>query len=127
MNQPEGTELLAYLHQAAAVQGRVESALGSLGLSIGKLGVLRHLAEADEPIPLSELARRCSCVKSNITQLVDRLEEDGLVRRTPDSSDRRCIRTSLTETGQARLAEAQEVVAEEERRLRNQSGQFAVS
>ena len=30
-----------------------------------------------------------TCVRSNITQLMDRLEADGLVRRIDDPSDRR--------------------------------------
>ena len=35
------------------------------------------------------LAERLTCAKSNVTQLVDRLEADGLVRRKLDPSDRR--------------------------------------
>ena len=37
----------------------------------------------DEPLPLSQLAERCSCVRSNITQLVDRLEADGWSSGSP--------------------------------------------
>jgi DNA-binding MarR family transcriptional regulator len=48
---------------------------------------------------LSDLAERLSCVRSNITQLVDRLEADGLVRRVDDPADRRSVRAELTRLG----------------------------
>ena len=46
-----------------------------------------------------------------MTHLLDRLEEHGWVRRVPDLPDRRTIRVELTETGQAKLAEALPVEA----------------
>jgi DNA-binding MarR family transcriptional regulator len=78
---------------------RLEAALDADGLSIAKFGVLKELGEAEEPLPLGQLAERLACVKSNITQLVDRLETDGLVRRVPDSEDRRSTRAEITEEG----------------------------
>jgi DNA-binding MarR family transcriptional regulator len=48
---------------------------------------------------LSELADGRKCVRSNITQLVDRLEADGLVRRIDDPADRRAIRAQVTPLG----------------------------
>jgi DNA-binding MarR family transcriptional regulator len=89
-------ELGAQLHQ------QIEDALEKVGISLAKQGVLRTLAEAGAPLPLSELAARQKCVRSNITQLVDRLEADGLVRREPDPDDRRSIRAVLTTEGAAR-------------------------
>ncbi|HET9441429.1 MAG TPA: MarR family transcriptional regulator, partial [Longimicrobiales bacterium] len=44
-------------------------------------------------------AERIACVKSNVTQLVDRLESDELVRRVPDPSDRRSVRAEITDEG----------------------------
>jgi len=43
-------------------------------------------------------------VRSNITQLVDRLESDKLVRRADDPKDRRSILAELTPEGRARHA-----------------------
>jgi DNA-binding MarR family transcriptional regulator len=48
------------------------------------------------------LASRIQCVRSNVTQLVDRLEAEGLVGRVHDASDRRSIRAVLTPEGKAR-------------------------
>ena len=84
------------------IQDRLEAALVPTGLSLAKLGALRHLAEANEPLPLGQLAERIACVKSNVTQLVDRLEADQLVRRVPDPSDRRSVRAEITEEGRVR-------------------------
>jgi len=88
------------LDTAEAVESRLEAAVSPLGLSLAKLGVLHPLAEAREPLPLSELAQRTHCVRSNITQLVDRLEKDGLVRRRPDPDDRRGVLAALTPAGE---------------------------
>jgi DNA-binding MarR family transcriptional regulator len=87
-----------------AVESQLESALEPLGLSLPKLGVLSKLVDAGEPLPLRTLAERCSCVRSNITQLVDRLEADKLVLRADDPHDRRSIRAELTAEGRARHA-----------------------
>ena len=84
------------------IQDRLEAALAPSGLSLAKLGALRHLAEANEPLPLGQLAERIACVKSNVTQLVDRLEADELVRRVPDPSDRRSVRAEITDEGRNR-------------------------
>lgn len=90
------------MHAAGMIQDRLEAALGPTGLSLAKLGALRHLAEANEPLPLGQLAERIACVKSNVTQLVDRLEADELVRRVPDPSDRRSVRAEITDEGRVR-------------------------
>jgi DNA-binding MarR family transcriptional regulator len=94
------------LFGAGRLESAIEARLAEVGLSISKLSVLRHLVDHDGAIPLSRLAGRLSCVKSNVTQLVDRLEADGLVARVPDPSDRRSILASITTEGRARHAAA---------------------
>jgi DNA-binding MarR family transcriptional regulator len=103
MNQVDtgllSVEILKALH---AVEDRLEASLEPLGLSLAKLGVLAKLAAAEEPLPLGALAERLACVRSNITQLVDRLEADKLVVRSDDPRDRRSVRAALTPEGRAR-------------------------
>jgi DNA-binding MarR family transcriptional regulator len=94
--------LFTVIHVAGMIQDRLEAALAPTGLSLAKLGALRHLAEANEPLPLGQLAEKIACVKSNVTQLVDRLEADRLVRRVPDPSDRRSVRAEITDEGRTR-------------------------
>ena len=103
---------LLLLGAAHEVEARLESALGQVGLSLAKLNVLSRLVEAGEPLPLGCLADRCSCVRSNMTQLIDRLEADRLVERVSDPNDRRSIRASLTDEGRARYAEGTRILEE---------------
>lgn len=105
LSERDGAALLWRLERAGhRIDEGLESALSAYGLSSAKLGVLKHLVLADEPLPLGHLAARLTCVKSNITQLVDRLERDGLVQRVHDSDDRRCLRAAITEEGRRRCA-----------------------
>jgi len=94
--------MFSLLHAAHALEDRIEAALATVDLSMPKLNVLSQLVQAGEPLPLSDLAARMACVRSNITQLVDRLEADGLVKREDDPSDRRSIRATLTPLGRDR-------------------------
>ena len=87
------------LHAAGTVEGFVESRLSSVGLSLPKLAALNCLVEAGDSLPLGQLAERLACVKSNVTQLVDRLETDGLVSRAADPNDRRSRLAVLTDAG----------------------------
>ena len=110
-------ELLAILHAAHAAEAEVESRLNAVGLSLAKLMALRALAEAAEPVPLGQLADRLSCVKSNITQLVDRLEADGLVARKSAPADRRTKLAALTAAGQRACEEGVRVQKDAEREM----------
>lgn len=98
----QGASIWAILHAAHALEDRVEEALGRAGLSTPKYSVLNALMETGEALSLSDLAGRLSCVRSNMTQLVDRLETDGLVRRVSDPHDRRAVKAAITAGGKAR-------------------------
>jgi MarR family transcriptional regulator, organic hydroperoxide resistance regulator len=52
-----------------------------------------------EPMPMGELAKVMVCDNSNITWITDRLEERGLVERTPAERDRRVKLLVLTAEG----------------------------
>lgn len=105
------------LDTLGAIATRLEAALEPVGLSLAKFGVLARLASADEPLPLSTLAEKQACVRSNITQLVDRLEADKLVVRVDDPHDRRLVRAALTTEGRARHAAGARALADAETQL----------
>ena len=109
--------VFSFLSAADAVEARLEAALSPTGLSLAKLAVLHFLADAKEALPLSDLAARQHCVRSNITQLVDRLEKDGLVRRRPDPEDRRSVLAELTPAGQQAHAKGVRALAEAQRAI----------
>ena len=91
--------MFSLINVGHAVEQSLETALARVGLSLAKFGALTHLVEAGEPLSLSECAKKMTCVRSNITQLVDRLEADGLVRRLKDPQDRRTVRAAVTRLG----------------------------
>ncbi|HEX3433290.1 MAG TPA: MarR family transcriptional regulator [Solirubrobacteraceae bacterium] len=79
--------------------------------------VLR-LLDPDQPLPMRTLARKLCCDASNVTGIVDRLEERGLVRRDAAPGDRRVKMLVVTSNGLEvrrrivrRLSEAPEPIA----------------
>lgn len=72
-----------------------------MGMTSSQVVALRELSE---PITARELASRMACEASNATFVVDRLEDQGLVRRRPHPTDRRAKEIVLTESGHARRA-----------------------
>jgi DNA-binding MarR family transcriptional regulator len=109
--------LFAVLHAASVLESRLESRLSAAGLSMAKLAALRQLTLAGNSLPLGQLAERLACVKSNVTQLVDRLEADGLVSREFDPGDRRSRLAVLTDAGRHAYARGSDVQQQTEREL----------
>lgn len=77
-------------------------------LDAASFDVLATLRRAEPPHQLtpSELTRSAMVTTGAITQRLDRLEERGLVARSPSSRDGRGILVSLTETGHAVIERA---------------------
>ncbi|MDP6057998.1 MAG: MarR family transcriptional regulator [Pirellulaceae bacterium] len=103
--------MFSLINAARAMEQRLGEALAPVGLSLAKFGALTHLVEAGEPLSLSECAKKMTCVRSNITQLMDRLEADGLVQRVEDPQDRRGVRAAVTRLGVKRQAAGAKEVA----------------
>ena len=110
-------DLSTLLHAAYAAEAVVEARLAGIGLSMAKLQALKALSAAGESMPLSQLAERLACVKSNITQLVDRLEADGFVARQADPHDRRARLAVLTAPGRRACQEGAKLQDDAERAL----------
>jgi len=107
----------AMIHAARLLDARIETALAPLRLSLAKVSILRHLVHEGAPLPLSVLADRNRCVRSNITQLADRLEADGYLRRVYDRQDRRAVLAEPTPEGTAAYHQAVDLLAAEEARF----------
>lgn len=103
--------IFSLLEAAHALEDKVEEALEAVGLSSPKLSVLTALVGEDTALSLSELAARLSCVKSNMTQLVDRLEAEQLVRRVDCPNDRRSVKAEITAEGKKRQAAGAAAIA----------------
>ena len=65
----------------------------------------------DGPARAGQLAQRAKISPSTITEVVEGLESDGLVRRDPDSSDRRGVRVALTSEGRRFLSRFEQACA----------------
>jgi DNA-binding MarR family transcriptional regulator len=102
--------MIAVLGAAEELHGRLEAALAAVGLSVSKFDAMEQLVQAGEPVTLGSLAGRLHCVRSNVTQLVDRLEAEGLVQRGSCSEDRRAIRAKVTPLGLERHAAGIEAI-----------------
>lgn len=116
-NGPDDGLMLAVMNSARHIQERLEAVLESVSLTPAKFQALDALVQAGNPMALSELAGSLRCVRSNITQLADRLEVDGLLKRVDDASDRRAIRAVVTPLGIDRHAAGSAAIAEFQREL----------
>ena len=107
---PDAGALVAVLGAAEKLHERLEAALMAVGLSVPKFDALDQLIQAGEPMTLGSLAGRLECVRSNVTQLVDRLEAEGLVQRGSCPEDRRAVRARVTVLGLERHAAGLEAI-----------------
>src|SRR3990172_644904 len=112
-----GALAFGLLKVAEMIDQRLNSALEPQRLSLAKFGVLQTLVDSGSPLPLGVLSERLGCVKSNITQLVDRLEADDLVRRIADPQDRRTKLDAITEEGRRRHAQGRRALDGAQREL----------
>lgn len=86
------------LRAGKAVVARIEPRLAENGLTPTQLGVLEAVLHRG-PLSQRELGRKVLTSAGNMTDVVDKLERRGLVRRTRKPGDRRAVTIELTETG----------------------------
>ena len=67
--------------------------------------MLAQLADAGGELRMTELADRAFSSRSGMTRRIDRLVEEGLVRRAGADADARGVVVALTDAGVARLTE----------------------
>jgi DNA-binding MarR family transcriptional regulator len=84
------------------VKMELDVALENAGLSAAKLWALKPLIEAEDSLGVTDLADCMGSGKSNATQIIDRMEVEGLVRRVSNPDDRRSVLVEVTEEGRAR-------------------------
>ncbi len=75
------------------------------GLTLGDFDVLGRLAEAGGTLRMTDLADRTLSSRSGMTRRIDRMAEEGLVRRAGADGDARGVVVELTDTGVNRLTE----------------------
>ena len=107
---------LNVLRTAAALQDGVERMLKPHGLGGTQYNVLRILRGAgDEGLCRNEVRDRLLTRMPDVTRLLDRMEDAGLVTRERGTADRRLVTTRLTAEGR-RLVDALDAEVEAEHR-----------
>jgi DNA-binding MarR family transcriptional regulator len=84
---------------------RIEAILRPFGLTFARYEVLRLLAFTRRGVmPVGKIGERLQVHPASVTNAVQRLEADGLVRRTDNPSDGRSVLAEITDAGR-RLVE----------------------
>lgn len=73
------------------------------GTTLPRFDVMAALHRRRDGVTMSELSRMLLVSNGNATTVVDRLEQAGLVRRTPSETDRRTVYVALTPEGVAQF------------------------
>ncbi len=105
MRTTSDTELASSLRLALARTARRLRQEAGTGLSPSLTAALATV-ERCGPLTPSELAGLERVARPTITRVLIRLEEAGLISRTPDPADRRSTLVAITPAGAALLAEA---------------------
>lgn len=74
------------------------------GITLPQFDVMAALYRREHGMTMTELSRMLLVSNGNITGIIDRLVNDGLVARVPSADDRRAIMVRLTPKGTVRFA-----------------------
>jgi len=86
-----------------------DSELRDLGFAMSQLPVLIALKKGDA-LTQAELARIAKVEQPSMAQLLNRMERDGLVKRSPDPDDKRIRVISLTAQANRLLPKARDLM-----------------
>ncbi|MCJ7808157.1 MAG: MarR family transcriptional regulator [Dehalococcoidia bacterium] len=94
-------ELWALLSQASNALGRVaDSELSQVGISMMQAAVLVFVKNSKEPVIPAHISRWLFREPHTVSQLLMRMEKQGLVKRTKDLDRKNQVRITLTEKGE---------------------------
>lgn len=93
---------LNVVRTASVLSDAMEQLLRPAGVTLAQYNVLRILRGAEpDGLCRNALRDRLLTRMPDVTRLLDRMEEAGLVRRARETEDRRMVRTHLTAAGRA--------------------------
>ncbi|MDX8053660.1 MarR family transcriptional regulator [Lentzea sp. BCCO 10_0798] len=95
------------------IQSAVDAALKPHGLTFARYEALVLLYFSRKgALPMRVMGERLQLHPTSVTNIVDRLESDGLVRRTPHPTDRRTTLVEITDAGLQRRESATAAVVD---------------
>ena len=114
----EQEALLNVVRTSSVLNDSIEQLLKPFGVSLAQYNVLRIL-RGSSPTPLcrNDIRDRMINRMPDMTRLLDRMEEAGLVARARESEDRRMVLTRLTDQGQRVLDAIDPLLESEHKRL----------
>jgi MarR family 2-MHQ and catechol resistance regulon transcriptional repressor len=98
------------MRASEAVNAQLAPIIRKAGLTVSQFGTLEALHFLG-PLRQHEIGLKILKSSGNITMVIDHLEQTGLVERTRNTDDRRCVTVSLTESGERLIAEVYPAVA----------------
>lgn len=101
----EWFETSGNLHRAWRL--RFQAEMGVQPLSMGQLGLLFYVHD-NQPVSSKQIAADTHNSKSAVAQLLEGLDDAGLVIRRHDDKDRRVVHVSLSADGVARVRSLQD-------------------
>lgn len=114
---PQQEAFLNIARTQAVLIDAFEKLLQPHGISLTQYNVLRVLRGAEpEGLCRNEVRDRLLTRMPDVTRLLDRMEEAGLITRERDSEDRRQVVTRLTRQGRQLVDKLDAPVAEEHQR-----------
>lgn len=87
------------------------------GINFGEFDVIATLKRNQTPLTPTELMTSSMLSSGAMTNRLDKLEQAGLVQRNHSSEDRRSVRVSLTEKGEALIDELAPIHFQEQKSL----------
>jgi DNA-binding MarR family transcriptional regulator len=79
---------------------RLNALLGPLGITFPRYEALMLLSfSRTGALPLGKIGERLQVHRTSVTNIIDKLEADGLVRRVPHEVDRRATLAQITDAG----------------------------
>ncbi|MFW6010115.1 MAG: MarR family transcriptional regulator [Actinomycetota bacterium] len=91
--------------------GRINVALAPFGITFARFEVLAllHFSRRGS-LPLGKIGERLQVHAASVTNAIDRLEQDGLVRRVQHPGDGRAVLAVISDQGRSVAVEAAQVL-----------------
>jgi DNA-binding MarR family transcriptional regulator len=105
-----------FFHAVRRAKGRASAQPPEDGVSFAQYHLLAPLSGAGAQT-IGALAEAAGVAPPTATRMLDGLDRDGLVTRSPSATDRRCVTVELTADGRRAVAYTQAALAERRTRI----------
>ncbi len=117
--------ILNIYYTASCIKKEADQFFSKFGLTdvqFNVLMLLHHQSRHEKGLSQSELSRMMLVNRANVTSLVDRMEQAGLVLRTSASRDRRCNIIKMTTRGRRLFARVEPLYAKQIKKIMAPAG-----